>query len=62
MKIYKTLSKKGEIDNSQDYEVAKQELSRLQKSYKLGGCAVAGDAQRLSNAISDYIRKCKREI
>ena len=62
MTIYETLNKKGEIDNSQDYEEAKQELSRLQKIYSLGGCAVAGDAQRLSNAISDYMRKCKREI
>ena len=62
MTIYETLNKNPKIDNNHDYEKAVVELSRLQKIYSLGGCAVAGDAQRLSNAISDYIRKCKREI
>ena len=62
MTIYETLNKNPKITNDDDETRAKVELSRLNKIYSLGGCAVAGDAQRLSNALGEYKRRTRNSI
>jgi len=62
MTIYEALNENPKITNDFDETRAKVELSRLQKIYSLGGCAVAFGAQRLSNALSEYERRTRSSI
>ena len=62
MTIYEALNENPKITNDFDETRAKVELSRLHKIYSLGGCAVAFDAQRLSNALSEYERRTRSSI
>lgn len=60
--ITEKIKKHKTLDNDFDYQRAKVELSRLQKIYSTGCCAVTFDAQRLSNAIREYEKRTMDSI
>lgn len=57
MNITDKIKKNKKLDNDFDYNRAKVELKRLNMIYSTGCCAVAFDAQKLSNAIDEYEKR-----